>query len=112
MSASSASQLLSQDLPAGLPAELLERRPDIRAAEHALLARNADIGAARAAFFPRISLTGTYGQAHSDLSGLFEADHRTWTFVPQLTLPIFSGGANIANLDLSKVRKSIEDCAL
>lgn len=102
------SQLFSQDLPAGLPADLLERRPDIRAAEHALLARNADIGAARAAFFPRITLTGAYGQAHSDLSGLFESPQRVWTFAPQVTLPIFSGGANVANLDLSHVRKRIE----
>jgi outer membrane protein, multidrug efflux system len=103
-----ASQLLTQDLTAGLPADLLERRPDIRAAEHALQARNADIGAARAAFFPRISLTGSYGQAHSDLTGLFDTQQRVWSFAPQLTLPIFAGGANVANLDLANVRKRIE----
>ena len=102
------SQVFAQDLPAGLPADLLERRPDIRAAEHALLARNADIGAARAAFFPRITLTGSYGQAHSDLDNLFQSPQRVWTFAPQLTLPIFSGGANVANLDLAHVRKRIE----
>jgi multidrug efflux system outer membrane protein len=102
------SQLFAQELPAGLPAHLLERRPDIRAAEHALLARNADIGAARAAFFPRITLTGAYGQLHSDLDGLFESSQRTWSFTPQITLPIFNGGANLANLDLSHVRKRIE----
>jgi multidrug efflux system outer membrane protein len=102
------SQLFAQELPAGLPADLLERRPDIRAAEHALLARNADIGAARAAFFPRITLTGSYGQAHSDLNGLFDSPQRVWTFAPQITLPIFSGGANLANLDLAHVRKRIE----
>ncbi|MEJ1966839.1 MAG: efflux transporter outer membrane subunit [Gammaproteobacteria bacterium] len=102
-----ASQVLAQDLPAGLPGELLERRPDIRAAEHELKARNADIGAARAAFFPRISLTGSYGQAHSDLTGLFDSDQRTWSFAPQITLPIFAGGANVANLDLAQIRKRI-----
>jgi multidrug efflux system outer membrane protein len=102
------SQVFAQDLPAGLPADLLERRPDIRAAEHALLARNADIGAARAAFFPRITLTGSYGQAHSDLNGLFDTSQRVWSFAPQITLPIFSGGANLANLDLANVRKRIE----
>jgi multidrug efflux system outer membrane protein len=102
------SQLFAQELPAGLPADLLERRPDIRAAEHALLARNADIGAARAAFFPRITLTGSYGQAHSDLNGLFDTSQRVWSFAPQITLPIFSGGANVANLDLANVRKRIE----
>ena len=103
-----ASQILTQELPAGLPADLLERRPDIRAAEHALKASNANIGAARAAFFPRISLTGSYGQANTDLTGLFESEQRAWSFAPQLTLPIFAGGANLANLDLSHVRKRIE----
>jgi outer membrane protein, multidrug efflux system len=102
------SQLFAQELPAGLPADLLERRPDIRAAEHVLLARNADIGAARAAFFPRITLTGSYGQAHSELNGLFDTSQRVWSFAPQITLPIFSGGANVANLDLANVRKRIE----
>jgi multidrug efflux system outer membrane protein len=103
-----ASQVLARDLPAGLPADLLERRPDIRAAEHTLKARNADIGAARAAFFPQISLTGAYGRAHSDLTGLFESAQKTWSFAPQITLPIFAGGANVANLDLAQARKHIE----
>jgi multidrug efflux system outer membrane protein len=101
-------QVLAEDLPAGLPAELLERRPDIRAAEHALKAANADIGAARAAFFPSISLTGFYGQASADLSNLFEGGHTSWSFVPQIAVPIFAGGANIASLDLATVRKRIE----
>jgi outer membrane protein, multidrug efflux system len=101
-------QVLAQDLPAGLPAELLERRPDIRAAEHSLKAANADIGAARAAFFPSISLTGFYGQASAELSDLFESGHTSWSFQPQVHLPIFAGGANAANLNLANVRKRIE----
>ncbi|PZN31745.1 MAG: multidrug transporter [Proteobacteria bacterium] len=101
-------QVLAHDIPAGLPAELLERRPDIRAAEHALRAANANIGAARAAFFPRISLTGFYGEAHPDLSDLFSEGQRTWSFVPQIRVPIFAGGANAAQLDLAQVRKRAE----
>ncbi|MEO8064022.1 MAG: efflux transporter outer membrane subunit [Pseudomonadota bacterium] len=101
-------QMFSKSLPAGLPAELLVRRPDVRAAEHALKAANADIGAARAAFFPSISLTGFYGNASDDLSALFQAGHTSWSFVPQVRLPIFSGGANLATLNLTNVRKRIE----
>jgi multidrug efflux system outer membrane protein len=101
-------QTFGQALPAGLPAELLVRRPDVRAAEHALKAANADIGAARAAFFPSIELTGFYGNASDDLSALFQAGHTTWSFVPQVRLPIFSGGANLATLNLANVRKRIE----
>lgn len=86
------------DIPPGLPADVLVRRPDVLAAEHLLQARNADIGAARAAFFPRISLTGSTGAISSELSGLFGAGTGTWTFAPQISLPIFAGGANIANL--------------
>ncbi len=101
-------QTFGKELPAGLPADLLVRRPDVRAAEHALRAANADIGAARAAFFPSITLTGFYGNASDDLSALFQAGHTNWSFVPQVRLPIFSGGANKAGLDLANVRKSIE----
>jgi multidrug efflux system outer membrane protein len=101
-------QTFSKELPAGLPAELLARRPDIRAAEHTLKASNADIGAARAAFFPSIGLTGFYGNASDDLSALFQAGHTSWSFTPQLRLPIFSGGANVASLQLANVRKRIE----
>jgi multidrug efflux system outer membrane protein len=101
-------QTFSKALPAGLPAELLTRRPDVRAAEHALKAANADIGAARAAFFPSISLTGFYGNASDDLSDLFQGGHTSWSFTPQVRLPIFSGGANIAGLNLAHVRKRIE----
>jgi multidrug efflux system outer membrane protein len=106
--AATASEVLTRDLPAGLPADLLERRPDIRAAEHTLKARNADIGAARAAFFPQISLTGAYGRAHTELTGLFDSAQKTWSFAPQITLPLFAGGANLASLDLAKTRKHIE----
>jgi multidrug efflux system outer membrane protein len=98
----------SKALPAGLPAELLIRRPDVRSAEHALRAANADIGAARAAFFPSISLTGFYGNASDDLSALFQTGHTSWSFTPQVRLPIFSGGANVAGLNLANVRKRIE----
>jgi multidrug efflux system outer membrane protein len=88
-----------------MPSSLLERRPDIRAAEQRLMAANADIGAARAAFFPRITLTGLIGTASPELSSLFDSENRTWTFMPQLVLPLFTWGANSANLDLSEVRK-------
>lgn len=101
-------QIFAQELPAGLPAELLTRRPDIRAAEHALKASNANIGAARAAFFPSIGLTGFYGNASDDLSALFQTGHTSWSFAPQVRLPIFSGGANLAGLDLANVRKRTE----
>jgi len=86
------------DLPAGLPSDVLLRRPDVLAAEHTLKARNADIGAARAAFFPRITLTGDQGSASKDLDNLFKAGTHAWSFTPQVVLPIFSGGANLANL--------------
>ncbi len=95
------------ELPAGLPADLLTQRPDIRAAEQRLLAANANIGAARAAFFPRISLTTGIGTASNSLSGLFDAGTRTWSFAPQLLMPIFDFGRNSNNLDLTQVRKNI-----
>ena len=97
---------LKDDLDAGLPSEVLLMRPDIRQAEYELLARNADIGAARAAFFPGITLTGSYGLASNGLSGLFSsAAAGAWSFLPQITLPIFQGGRNKANLELSETRK-------
>lgn len=99
-------QHIVTDIPAGLPSELLIRRPDIRAAEQKLLAANANIGAARAAFFPRISLTGAFGSASSTLGGLFESGSGVWSFGPQLSLPIFDFGRNSANLDLAEVRKN------
>lgn len=96
---------LLQDIAPGAPSALLEHRPDIIAAEHRLKARHADIGAARAAFFPRISLTGTYGSSSEELSGLFQGGSRTWSFLPTLSLPIFDAGRNRANLDLAEVRR-------
>jgi multidrug efflux system outer membrane protein len=101
-------QGLVADLPAGLPSNLLARRPDIMAAEHDLLAANANIGAARAAFFPSISLTASDGVESNRLSSLFTAGAQTWSFAPQLTLPIFTAGQNQANLDLAKVEKNIQ----
>ncbi|CAN7169730.1 efflux transporter outer membrane subunit [Pseudoduganella sp. LjRoot289] len=94
-------------LPEGLPSELLARRPDIRAAEQRLKAANANIGAARAAFFPRISLTAAIGSSSPDFSGLFDGGTGSWSFVPQLVQPIFDAGRNRANLNLSEVRKNI-----
>ncbi|WUR12036.1 efflux transporter outer membrane subunit [[Empedobacter] haloabium] len=94
-------------VPAGLPSDLLTRRPDIRAAEQRLRAANANIGAARAAFFPRISLTAALGSSSPEFSGLFDSGTRTWSFVPQLTVPIFDAGRNRANLGLAEVRKDI-----
>ncbi|MCA0215431.1 MAG: efflux transporter outer membrane subunit [Proteobacteria bacterium] len=87
------------ELPAGLPSELLVRRPDIRQAEQQLLAANANIGAARAAFFPRIALTAGVGSASSHLSNLFSGGSWGWTLAPQALLPIFDAGRNQANLE-------------
>lgn len=100
-------QQIVTDIPAGLPSDLLVRRPDIRAAEQRLRAANANIGAARAAFFPRISLTAGIGTASNDLSGLFQSGTQIWTFAPQLLLPIFDAGRNRGNLDLAEVRKNL-----
>jgi multidrug efflux system outer membrane protein len=98
---------LLANLPAGVPSEVLVQRPDILAAEHNLIAANANIGAARAAFFPSILLTGSYGTASTQLSGLFQQGSTAWTFSPQISLPIFAGGANFASLSLAKVQKNI-----
>jgi multidrug efflux system outer membrane protein len=95
-------------IPAGLPSDLLERRPDIRAAEHTLLSANANIGAARAAFFPSISLTANGGAESSGLSNLFGAGQGSWLFEPSVSVPIFAAGANFANLDIAKIEKRIE----
>jgi multidrug efflux system outer membrane protein len=101
-------QELLADLPPGVPSEVLLRRPDVLSAEHALQSANAVIGAARAAFFPSISLTGFAGTSSAELSGLFGHGAGLWSFAPQLNLPIFAGGALRANLDASVVRKSIQ----
>jgi len=93
------------EMPSGLPLDLLARRPDIRAAEQALRGANANIGAARAAFFPAISLTGA---ASASLEDIFSAGSGAWSFLPQITLSIFRGDALRANLDLAHVQKRIE----
>jgi multidrug efflux system outer membrane protein len=100
------SPMLAQ-VPAGLPADLLTRRPDILQAEHALKAANANIGAARAAFFPSISLTANAGTASADLDGLFKSGSGGWSFAPSINLPIFNAGALSASLDYSKIQKDI-----
>jgi multidrug efflux system outer membrane protein len=94
--------------PAEIPSDVLQRRPDILAAEHTLKAANADIGAARAAFFPRILLTGSAGTSSAKLTDLFTGPSETWSFSPQITLPIFEAGSTRAKLDVSKVAKQIE----
>ncbi|WP_372658859.1 efflux transporter outer membrane subunit [Hydrogenophaga sp.] len=94
-------------VPAGLPSELLNRRADIRQAEQQLVAANANIGAARAAFFPRISLTASLGTASSDLSGLFGSGSWGFTLAPQALLPIFDAGRNQANLQVATVSRDI-----
>lgn len=98
---------LMMDIPEGLPSELLEKRPDIRQHEQLLKAANANIGAARAAFFPRFTLTGFAGTMSSSFSSLFDPHSGAWVFTPQMTLPIFDTGRNIANLDLAEARKNI-----
>ena len=102
-----AGQQVSTELPAGLPSELLTRRPDVRSAEQQLLAANANIGAARAAFFPRISLTANAGTASTELSGLFKSGTFALTGTATLLQPIFDAGRNQANLDVAKVNKDI-----
>lgn len=102
------SQNLLSDIPAGLPSDLLTRRPDIASAEQTLLAANANIGAARAAFFPTISLTGSAGTLSPSLGGLFKPGSAAWSFAPQISIPIFEGGTNVANLDLANIQKRIE----
>ena len=99
-------QLLAT-IPAGLPSDLLERRPDIMAAENNLKAANANIGAARAAFFPTISLTALLGVASPSLDTLFDGGQGTWSFSPSITTPIFAGGSIRENLNVAKARNNI-----
>jgi multidrug efflux system outer membrane protein len=98
-------QTFPPTVPAGLPSALLERRPDIRQAEETLVAANARIGVARAAFFPQISLTGFFGVESVALSDLFTGPSRIWQFGPSVTLPIFHGGRNRANLQLAEAQQ-------
>ncbi|AZD08909.1 Efflux transport system, outer membrane factor (OMF) lipoprotein [Pseudomonas chlororaphis] len=95
-------------VPDELPSSLLQRRPDVLAAEHTLKAANIDIGAARAAFFPSISLTANAGSASAALSGLFKAGSGAWTFAPGISLPLFDAGSNRATLDAAKVEREIQ----
>lgn len=94
-------------LPADLSSEVLVRRPDVAQAERALMAANASIGAARAAFFPRITLTASAGTASSTLDGLFDAGSGAWSFVPQIRIPIFEAGRLQASLDVAEIQRDI-----
>jgi multidrug efflux system outer membrane protein len=96
-----------KDIAAGLPSDLLLRRPDIFAAEHQLKAANANIGAARAAFFPRISLTAAAGIVSGDLTNLYKPAAGTWQFAPAVTLPIFDAGARKANYRAAEVDRDM-----
>jgi outer membrane protein, multidrug efflux system len=102
-------QLVPPDVPAGLPSDLLERRPDIRAAEQTLIAANADIGVAKAAYFPQISLSGFLGGQGTQLSSLFSGPSSVWNFTPQVTQPIFTAGRLKSNVQLSQ---ALRDSAL
>lgn len=102
-----ADQAIVEDVAPGLPSELLAARPDVLEAEAALRAAGANVGAARAAFLPRISLTGLYGYASTAFAALFDADGRTWSYGPTLTVPLFAAGRNRATLDLAVVRRDL-----
>jgi len=93
------------EVPAGLPSKLLERRPDIQAAEQNLIAANALIGVAKAAYFPQITLTGEFGYQSTALANLFSGSRRLWSFIPQITQPIFSGGRITSGVDLAEARQ-------
>lgn len=94
-------------LAANLPADVLLRRPDVLAAEQRLIAANANIGAARAAFLPSLTLTGMLSTASAGLSNLFDSGSRAWLFKPQLRLPLFNSGRDAANVDLAEARKNV-----
>ncbi len=96
------------DVPPGLPSSLLQQRPDVLSAEHTLKAANIDIGAARAAFFPSITLTANAGSSSSALAGLFKSGSGAWTFAPSISVPIFDAGSNRATLDSAKVERDIQ----
>jgi multidrug efflux system outer membrane protein len=100
-------QQLPPAIPAGLPSALLDRRPDIRQAEQNLVAANATIGVAKAAYFPQISLTGLFGFQSNQLSSLFTGATKTWQFIPQVTQPIFTGGRLKSNVRLAEANHKI-----
>ena len=99
-------QEMPPEVPAGMPSSLLERRPDIRAAEQALVAANANIGVAKAAYFPQLSLSGLVGGQSSQLASLFSGPHTTWSFVPQVTQPIFTAGRLRSNVKLAEAERN------
>jgi len=92
-------------VPAGLPSALLERRPEIRATEQILVATNANIGVAKAAYFPQITLTGEYGYQSTALANLFSGSRRIWSFVPQLTQPIYTAGRLTSQVELAEAQQ-------
>ena len=98
-------QEMPPDVPAGLPSALLERRPDIRAAEQALIAANANIGVAKAAYYPQLSLSGLLGGQSTQLASLFSGPHSAWSFVPQVTQPIFAAGRLKSNVKLAEAER-------
>jgi multidrug efflux system outer membrane protein len=101
-------QICLADIPAGLPSDLLQQRPDILEAEHQLKAASANIGAARAAFFPTVTLTGSAGTASTTLEGLFAPGSQAWNFSPQIVWPIFAAGTAWAELQATKAAELIE----
>ena len=103
-SAALVDQKLRGSVPPGLPSSLLARRPDVRASEQQLIAANADIGQAKAAFFPQVTLTGFFGYQSTALSDLFTSPARTWQFGPAVTLPLFTGGRLRAEYQFAKAR--------
>nr|WP_240487513.1 efflux transporter outer membrane subunit [Comamonas thiooxydans] len=104
---SSSTAVILKPIPEGLPSDLLTQRPDIIAAEYGLQAAKANVAAARAAFLPRIALTGSWGTASAELDGLFRSGSRAWQFAPTISLPIFDGGQRQANLNLQAVRQNM-----
>jgi multidrug efflux system outer membrane protein len=104
-------QDLPPDVPLGMPSKLLERRPDVRAAEQALIAANANIGVAKAAYFPQISLSGLIGGQSPQLANLFSGPSGSWTFVPQITQPLFAGGRIKSNVRLAEAERNQAEVA-
>jgi multidrug efflux system outer membrane protein len=98
-------QEMPPEVPAGMPSSLLERRPDVRAAEQALIAANANIGVAKAAYFPQVSLSGLLGGQSTQLSSLFSGPHSTWSFIPQVSQPIFTAGRLKSNVKLAEAER-------
>jgi multidrug efflux system outer membrane protein len=98
-------QRIAPEVPAGLPSTLIERRPDIQAAEQILVSANANLGVAKAAYFPRITLTGDLGSQSTSLSSLFSGSRRIWTFVPQLTQPIFTAGRIPSQVEFAEAQQ-------